>query len=69
MPLPCLVMPPTVEEEPMPLIDRIGMDMGSKHSVADGLRWAATHGLRSCGRARLLRTTDPGAPAPKDEEG
>ncbi len=30
----------------MPLIDRIGMDSGTKHSVADGLRWAATHGLR-----------------------
>jgi sugar phosphate isomerase/epimerase len=30
----------------MPLIDRIGIDMGTKHSVEDGLRWAATHGLR-----------------------
>jgi sugar phosphate isomerase/epimerase len=30
----------------MPLIDRIGIDMGIKHSVEDGLRWAATHGLR-----------------------
>ena len=53
----------------MPLIDHIGMGSGTKHAVADGLRWAVTHGLRSCGRARLLRTTDPGAPAPKDEEG
>jgi hypothetical protein len=53
----------------MPLIDRIGIDSGTTHSVADGLRWAATHGLHSGGRARLLRTTDPGAPAPKDEEG
>ena len=26
----------------MPLIDRIGIDMGTKHSVADGLRWAFT---------------------------
>ncbi len=53
----------------MPLIDHSWMESGTKQSVADGLRWAATHGLRSCGRARLLRTTDPGAPAPKDEEG
>ena len=30
----------------MPLIDRIGIDMGTKHSVEDGLRWAATHGRR-----------------------
>ncbi len=30
----------------MPLIDRIGIDIGTKHSVEDGLRWAATHGLR-----------------------
>ena len=30
----------------MPLIDRIGIDIGIKHSVEDGLRWAATHGLR-----------------------
>src|SRR5262245_64247935 len=30
----------------MPLIDRIGIDTGTKHSVEDGLRWAATHGLR-----------------------
>ena len=29
----------------MPLIDRIGIDSGIKHSVADGLYWAATHGL------------------------
>ena len=29
----------------MPLIDRIGIDIGIKHSVEDGLRWAATHGL------------------------
>ena len=29
----------------MQLIDRIGIDMGIKHSVEDGLRWAATHGL------------------------
>ena len=26
----------------MPLIDRIGIDIGTKHSVEDGLRWAAT---------------------------
>jgi hypothetical protein len=31
----------------MPLIDRLGMAMGTKHSIEDGLRWAATHGLRS----------------------
>jgi hypothetical protein len=30
----------------MPLIDRLGMAMGTKHSIEDGLRWAATHGLR-----------------------
>ena len=30
----------------MPLIDRIGIDIGTKLSVEDGLRWAATHGLR-----------------------
>ena len=30
----------------MPLIDRIGIDMGAKLSVEDGLRWAAAHGLR-----------------------
>jgi sugar phosphate isomerase/epimerase len=30
----------------MPLLDRIGIDIGTKHSVEDGLRWAATHGLR-----------------------
>ena len=53
----------------MSLIDRIGIDIGTRHSVEDGLRWAATHGLRSGGRARLLRTTGPGAPTPKDEEG
>jgi sugar phosphate isomerase/epimerase len=29
----------------MQLIDRIGIDIGIKHSVEDGLRWAATHGL------------------------
>ena len=29
----------------MPLIDRIGIDIGIKHSVEDGLRWAAAHGL------------------------
>ena len=29
----------------MPLIDRIGIDIGTKLSVADGLRWAAAHGL------------------------
>jgi len=29
----------------MSLIDRIGIDMGIKHSVEDGLRWAATHRL------------------------
>ena len=27
----------------MSLIDRIGIDMGIKRSVEDGLRWAATH--------------------------
>ena len=31
----------------LPLIDRIGIDIGTKLSVEDGLRWAATHGLRS----------------------
>ncbi len=31
----------------LPLIDRIGMDIGSKHSVEDGLCWAAAHGLHS----------------------
>jgi hypothetical protein len=29
----------------MPLIDRIGIDIGSKKSVEDGLLWAAAHGL------------------------
>src|SRR3989449_3112555 len=29
----------------MQLIDRIGIDIGIKQSVEDGLRWAATHGL------------------------
>ena len=29
----------------MQLIDRIGIDIGIKHSVEDGLRWAASHGL------------------------
>ena len=29
----------------MPLIDRIGIDIGIKHSTEDGLHWAATHGL------------------------
>jgi hypothetical protein len=53
----------------MPLIDRIGMERGTKHSVEDGLRWATTHGLRSCGRSRLLRPTAHGATAPEDEEG
>ena len=53
----------------MPLIDRIGIESGTKHAVADGLRWATTHGLHSCGRSRLLRPTAPGATAPEDEEG
>src|ERR1051325_4558407 len=30
----------------MQMIDRIGIDIGIKHSVEAGLRWAATHGLR-----------------------
>jgi sugar phosphate isomerase/epimerase len=30
----------------MSLIDRIGIAIGITHSVEDGLRWAATHGLR-----------------------
>jgi sugar phosphate isomerase/epimerase len=30
----------------MEIIDRIGIDIGVKKSVADGLSWAATHGLR-----------------------
>ena len=47
----------------MPLIDRIGIESGTKHSVEDGLRWDA------CGRSWLLRTTNPGATAPEDEEG
>jgi sugar phosphate isomerase/epimerase len=29
----------------MPIIDRIGIDIGSKKSVEDGLLWAAAHGL------------------------
>jgi sugar phosphate isomerase/epimerase len=29
----------------MQIIDRIGIDMGIKTSVEDGLRWAAAHGL------------------------
>jgi sugar phosphate isomerase/epimerase len=29
----------------MQLIDRIGIDIGIKQSVEDGLRWAAAHGL------------------------
>ena len=29
----------------MQLIDRIGIDIGIKQSVEDGLRWAAIHGL------------------------
>ena len=29
----------------MQMLDRIGIDIGTKHSVEDGLRWAATHGL------------------------
>ena len=113
----------------MPLIDRLGMESGMQHVVADGLRWAAPHGRhavdgrldtspeacdaftpercaaidacllpapvllalgpageglpgwmglyrraaaapgRACGRAWLLRTTNPGATAPEDEEG
>ena len=47
----------------MPLIDRLGMESGTTHAVDDGVRWDA------CGRSRLLRTTDPGATAPEDEEG
>ena len=47
----------------MPLIDRIGMENGTQHSVEDGWRWVA------CGRSWLLRTTNPGAAAPEDEEG
>lgn len=31
----------------MQILDRIGIDIGSKTSVEDGLRWAAAHGLRS----------------------
>ena len=30
----------------MQVTDRIGIDIGTKHSVEDGLRWAAAHGLR-----------------------
>jgi hypothetical protein len=30
----------------MPLLDRIGIAIGIKRSVEDGLRWAAPHGLR-----------------------
>jgi sugar phosphate isomerase/epimerase len=30
----------------MEIIDRIGIDMGVKMSLEDGLTWAATHGLR-----------------------
>ena len=30
----------------MQIIDRIGIDMGIKTSVEDGLHWAAAHGLR-----------------------
>jgi hypothetical protein len=29
----------------MPLIDRIGINIGSKHAVEDGLRWTAAYGL------------------------
>ena len=29
----------------MQIIDRIGIDIGSKKSVEDGLSWAAAHGL------------------------
>ena len=44
----------------MPLIDRIGIDMGRKHAVEDCVRWDA------CGRLWLLRTTHPGATAPEE---
>ena len=31
----------------MPLIDRIGRDIGMQHAVEDGLRWTAPHGLHA----------------------
>src|SRR4029453_18143005 len=30
----------------MQILDRIGVEIGIKQSVEDGLRWAAAHGLR-----------------------
>jgi hypothetical protein len=42
----------------MPLINPIGIDIGTKHSVADGLRWAAAHRLRYVG---FRLDTGPGA--------
>jgi hypothetical protein len=47
----------------MLLIARLGMASSTTHDVVDGVRWAA------CGRSWLLRTTNPGATAPEDEEG
>ena len=47
----------------MPLIDRMGIDMGRKHAVDDGVRWTV------CRRSWRLRTTNPGATASEDEEG
>jgi hypothetical protein len=56
----------------MPLSDCIGMEMSITHAVEDGLRWTASHGLHAVDcrldRSRLLRTTDPGATVPEDEE-
>jgi hypothetical protein len=46
----------------MPLIDHIGIEMGRKHAVEDGLHWTA------CRRSWRRRTTDPGATAPEEEE-
>ena len=31
----------------MPLIERIGIDVGIKHFVEDGLRWPVPHGLHA----------------------
>jgi hypothetical protein len=46
------------------LINHLGMDMGSKHAVFDGVRWDA------CSRSWWrLRTMHPGATAPEEEEG
>jgi hypothetical protein len=38
----------------MPLIDRLGMERGIKHTVEDGLRWAARVAGLGCSAPRTL---------------